>query len=186
MIDDLEMIEKIVHGCSEYFEILMKKYESKVINLVYNLIKNKESAEDITQDVFITVYYKLYLFNKKSSLSTWIYKIAYNKSIDFIRKNKKKDIVNSDIVPLTTEFMSPEHNLELSETKLSIKNFVSSLKDVDKRILTLRCSDDNLTFNDIAVILDMSESNVKKRYYKIYQSYEKYTGINNSLGIERG
>jgi RNA polymerase sigma-70 factor, ECF subfamily len=183
--DDLELVMRVTRGDMASFNLLMGRYEQKIMRFIYNIVKDKETAEDLSQEVFIAAYYNLHSYKQKYKFSTWIYQIANNKCIDYLRKNKKLHKTDMDSVILTSKEISPEQVVELKEMKSSLKAFLSTLKDVDKRILALRSSEDRLTFLEIGEILDMSASNVKKRYYKVIDKYEKYKyGEVNAL--ERG
>lgn len=70
------------------FKEIFEQHSKRVYNITLNLLQNNEDAEDVTQEVFIEIYYSLSKFNNQSTLSTWIYRIAVNKSLDFIRKKK--------------------------------------------------------------------------------------------------
>ena len=89
---DEELISAIIDGNKLYFKILVNKYQSLVLNTCFHFTHNKNDAEDITQEVFIKVYESIKNFNYQSKLSTWLYRIAVNKSLNFIRDNKKREI----------------------------------------------------------------------------------------------
>jgi RNA polymerase sigma-70 factor (ECF subfamily) len=72
------------------FKVLVELYRDRVLNTCYRFIFNREDAEDIAQEVFIEVHRSITAFREESKLSTWIYRIAVTKSIDFIRKTKRK------------------------------------------------------------------------------------------------
>jgi len=72
------------------FQHLFDTNNKKVFNISLNIVQNIEDAEDITQEVFIEVHRSLHKFNKEASVSTWIYRIAVNKSLDFLRSKKRK------------------------------------------------------------------------------------------------
>jgi len=72
------------------FQELFQANNKKVFNICLNIVQHIEDAEDITQEVFVEVFRSLEKFNEKSSVSTWIYRIAVNKSIDFLRAKKRK------------------------------------------------------------------------------------------------
>lgn len=76
---------------SEHFQLLYNQYKVLVYNVALHYVRNVEDAEEITQDVFVQVHHSVEKFNSKSSIKTWIYRIAINKSLDFIKhKNSKK------------------------------------------------------------------------------------------------
>ncbi|MGZ3899783.1 MAG: RNA polymerase sigma factor [Bacteroidia bacterium] len=72
------------------FREIVESNKNKVYNTAFGFVQNIEDAEDITQEVFIEVHRSLEKFNRQSSLSTWIYRIAINKSLDFLRKKNRK------------------------------------------------------------------------------------------------
>lgn len=185
-LEDIRLINNILDGNVDSFNILVNKYEYSVLKFVYNMIKDKEASEDITQEVFITIYNKLYMYDKKRKFYNWILQIAKNKCIDYMRKYKR--VYESNIEEarnLASSEISPEQALEYNETKKTIKNFINQLNEIDKQILILRYSQE-LKFTDIASILDMNVSAVKRRYYnvrdnfKVYRNHEK-RGVSNGL-----
>ena len=130
------------------------------------MIKDKEASEDITQEVFITVYNKLYLYDKTYEFINWLLQISKNKSIDYIRKYKRVYESNIEDIPnITSKEMSPEQSAEFMETKQNIEAYLNCLNEVDRQILIIRYSQ-NLSFYDLSQIMEMTESNVKRRYYR--------------------
>ena len=180
MKEDLQLVEDVLKGNVDAFEDIIERYEMGIANFIYSIIKDKTTTEDLTQEVFIVVYKKLYTFKNEYKLSTWIYKIARNKAIDYLRKRTRNNEVYIQDVCVTSREMSPESFAEFRETKTFIQQFINTLNDIDKEILTLRYCKDTLTFKEIAEVVDMGESAVKKRYYKIYEKYERFIEGKNS------
>ena len=88
MEQELEIARRIASNDKVAFRELFDKYQSEVLKLCYAMIRDKDDAEDITQEVFVEVFCSIGSYKGKSKLSTWIYRIAVNKSINFIRKQK--------------------------------------------------------------------------------------------------
>jgi RNA polymerase sigma-70 factor, ECF subfamily len=175
--EDLKLVNAILDGKVDSFNILVNKYELMILKFIYNMIKDKEASEDICQEVFITVYNKLYMYNTNYKLSNWMLQIAKNKCIDYIRKYKRVYEANlEEVQELATKEVSPEEAAEYNETKNLILKFIGELNDADRQIITLRYTE-NLTFTDIAQILDMSESAVKRRYYKTREKFKEYSSL---------
>jgi RNA polymerase sigma-70 factor (ECF subfamily) len=87
---DEEVINKIlVDGQHQYFSILYKKYYSKVLDKCYSLLKDRNLAEEFTEDIFSKVFEKLNGFKNNSAFSSWLYSITYNHCIDYLREKKK-------------------------------------------------------------------------------------------------
>jgi RNA polymerase sigma factor (sigma-70 family) len=171
---DIDIVESILLGNSNLFEIIIQRYEISIHRFIYNMVRSRETSEDITQDVFISAYNKLYSFNKEYKFSTWLFTIAKNKSIDYIRKNKKKTQIEYCAEGTSSSSNSPESFVEFMETKKNILDFINSLNETDKQILLLRYTKDMITFKQMAIILNMPESTIKKRYYKLYDRYESF------------
>lgn len=174
LIDDIRLVTSVLQGDVDSFSVIVNKYELMILKFVYNMIKQKEAAEDITQEVFITIYNKLYMYDKKHSFSNWILQISKNKCIDYMRKyNKGYESDIDEEYNVSSKDMSPEEVAEYNETKLTIKKYINTLEETDKQILILRYSQ-NLTFIDIAEVLNLTESTVKRRYYKVRENYKDF------------
>lgn len=91
MTNEKECITEILNGNHEKYRELVERYQTGLIIHCENILKNRHDAEDIAQDAFITAFRKLSEYtNDKGRFSTWIYRIATNKCIDLLRKNKRK------------------------------------------------------------------------------------------------
>jgi RNA polymerase sigma-70 factor (ECF subfamily) len=88
MIDDKECLKNIIEGSEIALETLYGRYAKIVFNTILSYTKNEADAEEILQDVFVTIYKKANAFKFDSSAKTWIYRIAVNKSLDFLKKKK--------------------------------------------------------------------------------------------------
>ena len=174
MRTDLEIVKLVLDGEFTAFEEILNRYQIVIYRFICNNIKDKESAKDLCQETFISAYYKLYTYNQKYKFSSWLYQIALNKSIDYFRKNKRKHSVELTDYTAQDYISSPEVFAEYKETKREIEGFIKTLKEVDRQILTLKYSNEDITFREISEILKLSESTVKHKYYKIYDKYEKY------------
>ncbi len=89
-MDDLEFINNLKAGSESAFKSLVKLYQSQVINTCYRFLLNKEEAQDIAQEVFVEVFQSIQFFRGDSKLSTWIYRIAVTKSIDELKRQRRK------------------------------------------------------------------------------------------------
>lgn len=114
MIEDTDIIRKLIEGDRISFEKLVKQFKNKVFNTSLSILQNVGDAEDITQEVFVEVFQSLKNFKGESKLSTWIYRIAVSKSLEFLRwKNRKKRF----------GFMQSLLYNNLTESILEIPNF---------------------------------------------------------------
>lgn len=177
MDEDLKLVDQVLKGNIDSFNILVNKYEFSVLKFTYNMIRDKEAAEDITQEVFIIVYKKIYTYNREYKFSSWVFQIAKNKCIDFMRKYKR--VYESNIENEKnncSKGISPEGIVELSETKKEIQDFINTLEELDREILVLRYSGE-ITFIEIATILNINKATIKRRYYKIRERYRDFISL---------
>jgi RNA polymerase sigma-70 factor (ECF subfamily) len=173
-IEDAILVSNVLKGDVDSFQIIVEKYQLNVLRFIYGMIKQKESSEDITQEVFITVYNKLDMYDNKYSFINWVLQIARNKTIDYTRKYRK--VYESDIdeaYNISSSEMGPEESVEYLEVKDKVNEYIKTLDEIDKQILRLRYSQD-LTFRDIGEILDITETTVKRRYYKVRDEFKVF------------
>jgi RNA polymerase sigma-70 factor (ECF subfamily) len=90
MINEESCLKGIVDGSEDALEQLYNEYADIVFNTLLSYTKNTEDAEELLQDVFVTIYNSASSFEKNSSISTWIYRVAVNKALDFLRKKNSK------------------------------------------------------------------------------------------------
>lgn len=175
MNDDINLINEILDGNMDSFSILVNKYEIIIFRFIYNIIRDTEASQDITQETFITAYNKLYTYKYEYKFINWLFQIAKNKSIDYMRKYRRVYEVNiEDVHYIPYTGISPEQSVEYSETKYMVEEFVKSLNETDKQILSLKYLKEETTFSDIGEILSMSESAVKARFYRLKDRFKLY------------
>ncbi|MFN2126301.1 MAG: RNA polymerase sigma factor, partial [Anaerolineales bacterium] len=109
---DLEIVKKIAIGDEVAFSKLYSRYNLPVFNFILRLIGKKDAAEDVLQEVFIAVWQGSNRFQSKSAVKTWLFKIAYHKSISWLRKEKKlRQSLNIDELAIFSDKLSPEGSL---------------------------------------------------------------------------
>lgn len=160
------------------FDDIVKQYSGILYNHIRKMIGNDEDSKDILQEVFISVYKKIDGFREESSLKTWLFRIASNKTIDFLRREKR---FKAEELPETLNAKSnPLKYTERSLKKELINIALSKLKDEEREIVILK-ELDGFTFKEIAEIKDLPENTVKT---KLYSSLKKLRKI--ILEIEGG
>lgn len=175
-VNDQYYINKILLGETNMFAILVDRYKDLIFTLAIKMVKNREIAEEVSQDTFIKIFNSLNKFKGDSKFSTWIYKIAYNTSLDYLKKNKKEenhiviDELKGYLVKTTDNALS---DLEDQERKRDIQNCLNLLPSEDSFLLTLFYFDDQ-NLNEIGKIMDISVSNVK---IKLFRSRKKLAVI---------
>lgn len=174
-MDDSELVKDILDGNIQSFDKIINKYEYSVYRFILAMVRDTEEAKDLTQDVFITIYNKLYMYRGKSKFSSWLYKIARNKSMDYIRKNKKIiQLSIEDARNISSHELLPEQWLEFKEMRKELQNFIESQDSITKQILILKSSDSSLKLADIAEILKINISTVKTKYYRLWDKCSSF------------
>ncbi len=169
---DQYYINKVLNGEDNKYSILIDKYKDLIFTLCYRIVKDKENAEEAAQDTFIKAYKSLSKFKGESKFSSWLYRIAYNTSLDKLKQLKRQitTISTVDINELETGNMeSALDMLENTELKDQIKGSIKKLNSEDAFILTLYYYED-LSMQEIAKVTGHKANTVK---VKIHRSRQK-------------
>jgi RNA polymerase sigma-70 factor (ECF subfamily) len=164
------------------FESIVLSLQEKVRNTCFRYVNNVEDADDIAQEVFIQVYESMNHFREESQLSTWVYRIAVNKSLDFIRSKKRKkrfaqltSLFRSDDEESTIEIPSygtPEQELEEKERKKILDLAISKLPENQKTAIILS-KYENFSNKEITDIMDLSLSAVEALMHRAKNNLQK-------------
>ena len=167
---ELELVRSAKDGDAASFEELVKLHQKRVYNLALRMSGNPEDALDLSQEVFLRIYKALPLFKEQSAFSTWVYSIASNVCIDFVRKRNKLKTVSlspdsetdSSVPEIPDNRYHPELEYEKTELRESIAAGLSTLSDEHREILVLReiCG---LSYQEICDALDLEGGTVKSR-----------------------
>ncbi len=172
---DQRLIKKYLKGDKASLEILIKKYLKPIYFFVYKYVGNVEEAEDITQDVFVKTWRNLKKFDRQKNFKTWIFSIAKNTSIDFIRRKKtvpfselliqRKDGTeeNDFLEKIIDPSLTPNDSLERKSIAETFKQAIDKLFPKYRAVLLLRYNN-NFTFREIAESLGEPLNTVKSRY----------------------
>ena len=150
-------------------EEIVRQYENQVYNIAYGMLGSPEDAQDITQDVFVSVWEKIGQFRFRSKFSTWLYRIAKNMSLNekSRRTSRKTDVVEIDDsqawVPV--DHQTPEDEILASEQQQILHKALGQLKESYRIILVLREMEE-LSYEDLSAVLGCSIGRVKSRLYE--------------------
>lgn len=178
---DSELISKAKSGDKHALDELLCKYKIAVYNLVYRMVKDKQEAEDITQETFIKTFKSLPSFNEDYAFSTWIFKIATNNCIDFFRKRKLKTYSIDKPIQYKTSEIQQEHpdpdlNAEKSilanERSELIKRAINSLPKKYYEAIVLRHQQEK-SYEEIAEMLNLPLGTVKARIFRAREMLNK-------------
>ena len=166
--DEQELVARAQNGDTEAFNPLVYKYQQKIYNLIYRKVGDRETAEDLCQEVFLKAWQALPTFKAQSVFYTWLYQIAFNCSIDYIRKRDREIIFAceelpqdaDDGLPMLQTQPSPCQILEKEELGHVIRKAMHKLPLGQRSVLCLRYWED-LPIKEIALRLGKSEGTVK-------------------------
>jgi len=175
-LNEISFITRLIKQIPSAYNDLLDEYGKKVYNTCLSFVPNTEDAEDIAQEVFIEIYNSIKKFRGDSSLSTWIYRISVNKSLEFIRKkNTKKRFgfiqsITGNTLPVVkssyfTEFNHPGVILEQKEQKEMLFIAINQLPESQKIIFTLHMIDD-LSYKEISAITEKSISSIESLLFR--------------------
>jgi RNA polymerase sigma-70 factor, ECF subfamily len=190
-MNEAEIIQNLKKGDEKAFRELVEKYRRPVVNTCFGLVHNKEDAEDIAQDVFIEVYRSISRFREESKISTWLYRIAVNRSLNFIRDNKQGKWVNSledrillkkykSAETIIDDHDDPAKNIENKQKADMLHKAIDSLPQNQRTAFTLN-KYENLSYKEISEVMSLSVSSVESLMHrakknlqkKLYKCYKK-------------
>lgn len=177
--DDFSLIRRFNDGDDQAFNLLVNRHKEKVRNLIYLTLGNTDAIDDISQDVFISVYRKLKNFRFQSQFTTWLYRITVNKCRDYLRKRKIRSIFSPFNAEITETKESPNKPSETFDIQEIVRNGVAQLPEKLRNPLILR-DFEGLSYQEIAETLKTEIGTVKSRIFrareglkKILEPYEK-------------
>ena len=153
----------------KHFEVILSDYQDMIYRLCCSYVANGDLRKDLYQNILIRIWKGLDSFENRSSITTWIYRIAVNSSLDFLRKESKNkhlsnllEINEADIIDNSIHI---EENLILSEKMKFIYRCINKLTFIDKTVMSLYLED--LSYKKISEIVGISEKNVSVKLTRI-------------------
>jgi RNA polymerase sigma factor (sigma-70 family) len=172
--EDSRNIKKALKGDQVAYRAILKKYHDQVYNLLYRMVHDKDEVEDLTQEAFIKAFNSLKNFNEEFAFSTWLYKIATNNCIDYIRKKKlatfsidkpleSKDGEYSFEIPDTT--YQPDKDLIAGQRTKILEEAVNALPEKYRQVILMRHTEDK-DYQEIADELHLPLGTVKAHIFR--------------------
>ena len=178
-IDENELVNRFQSGDTEAFNPLVLKYQKKIYSLMYQRVRDQETAKDLCQEVFLKAFKALPNFKGGSAFYSWIYRIAINCSIDFQRQRNRGKIFpfeelspeNEDVLKITDPHPSPDRILEEKELGYIIQKAVKKLPPGQRRVFNLRHRR-ALAIKEIAALLNRSEGTIKAHLHHAHRQLQ--------------
>jgi RNA polymerase sigma-70 factor (ECF subfamily) len=178
---DTDLVARAAAGDGVCFDQLVERYHRQIANFVFRMVGNYETALDLTQEVFIKVYSSLGRYNPEFKFSTWIYKIASNTAIDYLRK---QSVVVSPLymvsgddeefeLPIPSKGPNPERALERTERSAQIEEAISKLPPRYRELIVLRHVSE-FSYDEIAEVTGLPLGTVKNRIFRAREAMRKH------------
>ena len=174
-------VKKAASGDADAFEQLVLKYQTPIYNLCFRMVGNAEDAADLSQESFLKAWNHLSSFHFEAAFSTWLYRLASNTCLDFLRSVKRHPQVSLTVedndgeeatLDIPDSAPSPEESLISSEEAALLARAMAELEPEQRQILTLRVVNE-MSYADIADILCIREGTVKSRLSRAREALRK-------------
>ena len=180
---DVELVKAARQGDMRAYDQLVQRYQERIYATVYHMTSNHEDANDLAQETFIKAYSALKSFKGDSSFYTWVYRIAVNKTINFLKQRKNKVSLSLNDLDFNVEnnpelvaFVSdktPRRDIALSELQEKLNGALQKLSDVHRMVVTLH-DVQGMSHEEIASIMDCNVGTVRSRLFYARQQLQAY------------
>jgi len=167
-VTDEELVRQAQDGDPEAFDAIVERHKGAVFRAALAALRNREDAEDVTQETFITAYRKLDTFRGESQLRTWLSRIAWNRSMDQRRRGRFRSYLNldePDAIELPTPEADPERTTLAGSVHARVRHEIAKLPENLRDTLLLATGGD-LDYASIADLLGVREGTVKSRVFE--------------------
>ena len=171
-ISDAECVRRIQRGETEIFEILVRRHEKAIFNVVYRMLGDYDDAAETAQEVFLSAYRAIGQFRGDANFSTWLYRIALNHAST---RRKSTSLRQRRLVPIDdTELvdnveLGPAETLEKKELRQRVQRALNELQPEDAMVILLRDLQD-IAYEDVARVLNIPVGTVKSRLHRARQA----------------
>ena len=166
-VDEQQLVARLKDPATrrKAFEEMARQYSEQLYWHVRRMVLSHDDAADIMQNVLLKAWTHLDGFNNDSKLSTWLYRIAVNESLDFLRRQKNMTTVSADDADAgVANRLMADRYFDGDETEAQLQEAISQLPEVQRRVFTLRYFDD-MKYSDMSQLLDTSEGSLKASYH---------------------
>ena len=180
-LTDKELIENALTGDQDAYRQLMTRHQMAIFHIVFKIVRDKETAADLVQETFMKAFASLATYRAEFKFSTWLYRIAANCAIDYLRKQRIRTL-SLDAPTETADGRieievpdyshSPEKDLVDHERKVSINDAIDALPDKYRLVIVYRHKD-NKSYEEIAEALNIPLGTVKARIFRARELLKK-------------
>ncbi|MGM8849198.1 RNA polymerase sigma factor RpoE [Salinicola sp. V024] len=179
---DQQLVERAQKGDSRAFDLLVKKYQHKILGLISRYVQDHSEVQDVAQEAFIKAYRALGSFRAESAFYTWMYRIAINTAKNYLVSRGRRppgsdlDISDAEIVDQSgrlSDIESPEAAIARDQLEAAVFEAIDKLPDDLRTAITLR-EFDGLSYEDIATIMECPVGTVRSRIFRAREAVDKH------------
>ena len=181
--EERRLVERAKGGDMEAYDDMVRRYQERIYATIYHMTANHEDANDLAQETFIKAYQALKSFKGDSSFFTWVYRIAINKTINFLKQRKNRTHMSlndldfnaehdADLVALISE-KTPRREVNLIELQEKLNAALQKLSEVHRMVVTLH-DVQGLSHEEISRIMDCNTGTVRSRLFYARQQLQAY------------
>jgi len=179
--EEIALVRRVQQGDELAFREVVQRYQVKVHSIIYGILRNRNDAEDIAQQVFSKIYFSIGSFDSRSALLTWIYKITVNECYDYLRKRKVRRLVYESDISDEDELRaarsevavdkSPTVEMELVRRDYVVK-LLSRVSEEDRNLLMLKEVEGH-SVDELAEMTGMNQNTIKVKLFRARQKLVK-------------
>ena len=175
MIKDKELLSMLREPKTQRagFSVLVSQYSESLYWKVRRIVIDHDDANDVLQNAFIKAWSNLDTFQGKSTLATWLYRIAINEALDLIRKQRNEQQVSTEEHPTVAAQLMADEYFDGDATAAKLQQAIASLPDVQRTVFTLRYYDE-MKYSEMSKVLDTTEGALKASYHHAVKKIEEF------------
>ena len=174
-LDEAEVIRLLAssEGRQKVFPMIVDQYSQSLYWKIRSIVLTHEDADDVLQNTFLKAWKSLPTFQGKAKLSTWLYRIAINESLDFLRRQKAATLSSADADLSVANRLMADDYFDGDKSQALLQEAIATLPDVQRTVFTLRYYDE-MKYSEISEILGTSEGSLKASYHIAVQKITDY------------
>lgn len=178
---DLELVQRVQQGDKKAFDVLILKYQQRILHVITGFVHDPVEALDVAQEAFIKAYRAIPNFRGDSAFYTWLYRIAINTAKNYLTARARRppamdvdalDATNYYDAPELKEFETPESNLISNELEQTIQQAIQDLPEDTATAIRLR-EFEGMSYEEIAQVMDCPIGTVRSRIFRAREAIEK-------------